>query len=436
MAKIVRKSQKIFGGDLTASGNVAVFGSLKAGSPSYSIDPATIQSAHYNLGWADAVVANNAPAIQDMNALFYVDTYQLAYLMQTGIAEWDAGTTYYIGSWCLDSVGIPYCSIVDTNLNNAVTDTTKWRRAVLTAPSGALNYGLTTSVAANALTINLVNNAGATPSSIAPAMFTSRSSTSSDGSYSVVNATVATSLVVPSGATLGISNAVDTYIYVYAIDNGGTIALGVSCKKFDDKTLVSTTAISGSSTSAEILYSTSALTSKACILIGRLKSNQTTSGTYAANVSEISLGSNFATGGIVGTVNGLSSPTGYVGELLTASNTQSVAASNVPFNVATISLTPGRWLVTGGLRTQSVASASGISNLISSVNTTSATLSSNGGEVVNMLSLSSSADAYLAGMIKVVNVSATSSAYLVGQINYSSAGSLALVGTINAVRIA
>lgn len=267
-------------------------------------------------------------------------------------------------------------------------------------------------------------------------MFTTRSSTASVGSYSVVNATAATSLVVPSGATLGLLNAVDSYIYVYALDNSGSIVLGVSTKKFDDKTLVSTTAISGASTSAETMYSTSALTSKACILIGRLKSNQTTSGTYATNVAEISLGNSFITGGLVGTVNGLSSPTGYVGELLTASNTQSVAASNVPFNVATLSLTPGRWLVTGGLRTQSVASASGISNLISSINTTSATLSSTGGEIVNMLSLSSSADAYLAGMIKVVNISATSSAYLVGQINYSSAGSLALVGTITAVRIA
>ena len=203
MAKITRKSQKIFGGDLTASGNIGVFGSLKAGSPSYSTDPATIQSSHYNLGWADAVVANNAPALQDMNALFYVDTYQLAYLMQTGIAEWDAATEYYIGSWCTDGVGTPYVSIVDTNLNNAVTDTTKWRRAILSEPGTSKNYGLTSSVGANALTVNLVNSIGSTPSAVSPVLVSMRSSTAASGLYNLRSSVAALSVVVPSGAKIG-----------------------------------------------------------------------------------------------------------------------------------------------------------------------------------------------------------------------------------------
>jgi len=436
MAKITREPQKIFGGDLTASGNIAVFGSLKAGSPSYSLDPSAIQSAHYTLGWADAVVANNAPALQDMNALFYVDSYQLAYLMQTGVAEWDSATTYYIGSWCTDGNGTAYVSIADTNLNNAVTDTTKWRRAVLTEPGDAKNYGLTTSVAANALTVNLVNNVGATPSAASPSMFSMRDTTASSGLYTSVTATAATSVVIPSGATLGLASGVDSYIYVYAINNAGTIVLGVSAKKFDDKTLVSTTAISGASTSASVMYSTSALTSKACMLIARLKSNQTTSGTYATNVGEISLGSNFITGGLVGTSSGLASPAGYVGEVVTASATTTVAGSNVPYNVTSISLTPGIWLVTCGSRTDSAASSTSPSNMLISINTTSATHSTTVGELCSSLNLSTTIDVYLAGPVKFVNVSTTTTVYMVGSMAYAAAGALGIAGTIKAVRIA
>lgn len=293
MAKIVRKSQKIFGGDLTASGNVAVFGSLKAGSPSYSIDPATIQSAHYNLGWADAVVANNAPALQDMNALFFVDTYQLAYLMQTGIAEWDAGTTYYIGSWCLDSFGTAYCSIADTNLNNVVTDTTKWRRAVLVSPDDAKNYGVTTSVAASALTINLVNQVGSTPSIASPALFSMRSSTAASGLYNLRSLTSATSLVVPSGATLGTASGVNYYLYLYAIDNAGTIELAISGSQYSSASLVSTTAISGASSSIQTIYSTTARSNVPIKLIARLNVNQTTAGTWAVVPTEQSIGTSF-----------------------------------------------------------------------------------------------------------------------------------------------
>ena len=127
MAKITKKAQKTFGGNLTAPNNIAQFGSLKSGSPAYSLDPDTIQAlSAYENGWAAAVVNNNAPALQDVNALDFLFSRQLAYLMQTGVPEWDAATTYYIGSVAQDGFGRYYMSIADTNLNNAVTDATKW----------------------------------------------------------------------------------------------------------------------------------------------------------------------------------------------------------------------------------------------------------------------------------------------------------------------
>lgn len=127
LPKITRKAQKIFGSNAGIN-QTGVIGSFAAGSPAYSTDPDTIQSlSNYLTGWYGVVAALNSPAIQDMNALDFLITRQLAYLFQNGIAEWNSATTYYIGSWATDSSGNAYISTVDDNTNNALTDTTKWR---------------------------------------------------------------------------------------------------------------------------------------------------------------------------------------------------------------------------------------------------------------------------------------------------------------------
>jgi hypothetical protein len=131
MAKLSVKKQLLFGGSLTPTGNIAQFGSLAAAAPAYSGDPATIQSlAAWLNGLAAALInAPNglaSPALEDLNGLFYVLTYQLAYLKQAGLAEWDATVTYYIGSWAQNGAGIPYVSLTDNNTNNILTDTNNW----------------------------------------------------------------------------------------------------------------------------------------------------------------------------------------------------------------------------------------------------------------------------------------------------------------------
>jgi len=128
MAKITRAIQKIFCGDVPAIDNVAVFGSLAASNPSYSNDPIVIQSlAAYGEGWESATVLNQAPALQDMNALQYLFSRQIAYQFQMGIPEWIATETYYIGSF-VNSSGVLYYSLTNGNINNLVTDTTKWQK--------------------------------------------------------------------------------------------------------------------------------------------------------------------------------------------------------------------------------------------------------------------------------------------------------------------
>lgn len=126
MAKITRKIAKIFGSSAGVN-EIAEFGSLAAGLPVFTTDPTVIQSlSNYLEGWFAAVIGSNSPAIEDMNALFYLFAYQIAYLMQEGVAEYDATTTYYIGSLVSDGTGIVYVSQTNTNLGNALTDSTKW----------------------------------------------------------------------------------------------------------------------------------------------------------------------------------------------------------------------------------------------------------------------------------------------------------------------
>lgn len=126
MAKITRKHQKIFAGGVPVTNVVAEFGSLAQGAAGYTGDPDGIQTTEYEGGWGEAVINNFAPCIQDFNALFYLITYQLAYLLQAGIAEWNSLTSYYIGSLVHDGSGGIYMSLTNDNVGHAVSTAGEW----------------------------------------------------------------------------------------------------------------------------------------------------------------------------------------------------------------------------------------------------------------------------------------------------------------------
>lgn len=138
MTKLISKLQKVFGatgavGPTGATGITGVlgqFGSYAASAPAYSEDIETIQALDaYGIGISAALVNNAPPAIQDINGLFYMISKQLAYLMQQGIPEWNADTTYYIGSFCTRPDGINgelFVSVTNDNINNELTDTLNW----------------------------------------------------------------------------------------------------------------------------------------------------------------------------------------------------------------------------------------------------------------------------------------------------------------------
>jgi len=171
---------------------------------------------------------------------------------------------------------------------NIAAPTTATNRT-LTLPDATGTIALTTSivqiqpisasVAASALTI--------TASSLT---LDFRSTTLSSGTVTTVTGTPA-SLVVPSTATLGTVNAVQSRLVVIALNNAGTIELAVvnisGGNNLDETTLLTTTAISASSTSASTVYSTTARTSVAFRVIGYIESTQATAGTWATAPSTI-----------------------------------------------------------------------------------------------------------------------------------------------------
>ncbi len=142
MTKIQRTTQKIFGSNAPAD-DIAALGSFKTGTPIYTDNIATLQNETFEEGYSAALVANEAPFMEEQNSIPYVLSKQLAYNFQEGIPEYDTGTTYYIGSIIktLDNDNTPvlYYSLIDNNTNNPLTDGTKWQKVEL--GGGGLEVG-------------------------------------------------------------------------------------------------------------------------------------------------------------------------------------------------------------------------------------------------------------------------------------------------------
>lgn len=126
MSRITRKLLKIFA--LGASNN-GQFGSAQTGAKVTSNNLDTLQAlAAYNTGWLDAVLGTKKfPALEEFQALGYICTYEIAYLFQEGIPEYEVGTTYYQKS-IVKKPGTYqlYGSVTDANVGNAITDATNW----------------------------------------------------------------------------------------------------------------------------------------------------------------------------------------------------------------------------------------------------------------------------------------------------------------------
>lgn len=163
-----------------------------------------------------------------------------------------------------------------------------------TSADDCRNVGLAVSVAANALTVALKGIDGNDPSSTNPVTISFRNATQATGTPTVLSVTSALSFVATAGSTLGTVSGVTERLYVYAINNAGTVVLGVSSGNNLDETLLTNTTSEGGAGAADtryLLYTTNsvgALTSKGVRLIGCFESSQTVAGTWASAPTMIS----------------------------------------------------------------------------------------------------------------------------------------------------
>lgn len=153
------------------------------------------------------------------------------------------------------------------------------------------NASIATSVGSSALTIALKTEDGGDPAAGDKVRVGFRSATATSGDYDVVEVTSSLSLTISSGSTLGqASNGADE-IFVYLVNNAGTVLLAASGALLDEGSLHTTTAEGGAggADSATALYASSGVSDKAIRLLGRIKNTQTTAGTWASAGDELSV---------------------------------------------------------------------------------------------------------------------------------------------------
>lgn len=229
MPKIVRATQKIFAADAVNNGQ---FGSAQLGTKLLTSDPAQIQALDaWDLGWLEAVIGTKKfPPLEEFQAIDYLNTRQLAYLFQQGIAEWDAGTTYYMNSIvCKPGTYELYGSRIDDNLNNALPNAvtnTNWQFLIDLSVNAKIPYGKT-SGPANAY---VVATAPVFTSMADGFIFEAQINASNTGAFTVnPNAIGVKNVFVNNAAAVGGEVRLGVnYLFSYDQTNDRLILLGAS----------------------------------------------------------------------------------------------------------------------------------------------------------------------------------------------------------------
>ena len=170
-----------------------------------------------------------------------------------------------------------------------------------------LNIGGTVTLAANALTFALKGADGNNPSAGNPVDIYFQSATVTTGTLAKRSFTAASSITIPSTATVGTRSAVPSRIYIGVLDNAGTPELcywnpsttaahpafaadtGYLLSTFrpGPAAVYSTTANTTASDSAGVIYSDSARSNVRVTPIAYIDSRQTTAGTWAVAITSL-----------------------------------------------------------------------------------------------------------------------------------------------------
>ncbi|MBK8132473.1 MAG: hypothetical protein IPK48_06985 [Gammaproteobacteria bacterium] len=169
------------------------------------------------------------------------------------------------------------------------------RRSTLDHAGLLDNIGIATSRSGNAETISLKTAAGNDPSAADPVRLSFQDGA---GGFAAIDVTAAASIVVSSGSTLGATSATIFRLWLVGFNDAGTFRLGViKCALTDgvyglqDNVLESSTAEggAGAADSSGVIYTGTAVTSKAMRVLGYLEYTLTTAGTWDAAPSLINI---------------------------------------------------------------------------------------------------------------------------------------------------
>jgi hypothetical protein len=160
----------------------------------------------------------------------------------------------------------------------------------------ATNYTIATSRTGNAETIALKTKAGTDATATDPILIAFRNATAGTGDYTIITVTAATSITINSTATMGMTNSVPARLWLVGFNDAGTFRLGVvNCLTttgifpLQDNDLQSSTAISTSADNAGVIYTGTAVTTKAMRVLGYLTYNLASVGVWNTAQTKIQL---------------------------------------------------------------------------------------------------------------------------------------------------
>lgn len=140
-----------------------------------------------------------------------------------------------------------------------------------TASYEITNLGIVATTAANDLTVSIVTSDGQTPSTGNPIYIGTRNFNSTTGLYNRRSITSSLTFTTLAGNGYGMASTAIYDLYVYALDNNGTINLGMSLANFDEGIPQNVYTFGSTANVNRLLYSTSSYTQIPIRNIGKLE---------------------------------------------------------------------------------------------------------------------------------------------------------------------
>lgn len=296
-ARSIASHVKGFALDLGAANTVAGTG-----------DAITVTLASAPTALVDGMrISVNAPGTNTTAVTIAVTNSAAASLGTKKIRKWAAGVETALSAGDITQnhiLNLVYDSARDTGAGCFMIDGSASVAAATTSAAGivALNYfgiaqniGFAASVGSSALTIALKGADGNDPSASNPVIIPFRNVTAATGTPSFLTVTAATSIVISSGSTLGMTSGVAATLAIVGFNDGGTFRLGLInplVRPLNDG-IASSTAEggAGAADSAGVIYTGTAVASKAMTVLGYATVTEATAGTWATAPATLKLAS-------------------------------------------------------------------------------------------------------------------------------------------------